>query len=138
MIGCEFGRCLVAQRSVRSELVVVPPPCGDEDTGLGQTRKPVVVQAFVAKSSVKALDERILGGLACLDQLESNAMLISPLIERSAGEFSGRDRRNDAGLCRIIAYGLSQPHCQRQINVGRFYGQARQLAVPLTSKKDLS
>ena len=87
MLGRKFRRSLVTQRTVWPMLVVVPAPGGDQDTSLGQTRKPVVIQALVPEAPVEAFDECILRGFAGLDELELDAMLTSPLVERLAGKF---------------------------------------------------
>lgn len=63
MLGRKLRRGLVIQRTVGSMLVVIPAPGSDQDTGLGQTRKPVVIQTLVPESAIEALDKRILGRL---------------------------------------------------------------------------
>jgi len=47
----------------------------------------MVVQAFIPKPAVEALDERILRRFARLDQLELHAVLVGPLVQCLAGEF---------------------------------------------------
>ena len=75
MLGREFCRGLIVQCAVRPMLVVVSAPNGDQDTCVLQGRKPVVIQALVPDAPVEALDERILRGFTCLDQLELNTVL---------------------------------------------------------------
>src|SRR5574343_462369 len=72
---------------MRPMLVVVSAPSSDQDTSLGQARKPMVVQALISESAVEAFDERILRRFACLDQLELHAVLVGPLVQSLAGEF---------------------------------------------------
>ena len=67
MLGCKFGRGLVIQRTVWPPLVVISAPGSDQDTDLGQTRKPMLIQTLVPESAIEALDERILGRFARLD-----------------------------------------------------------------------
>ena len=67
MLGREFCRGLIVQCAVRSMLIVVPAPGGDQDTSLRQTRKPMVIQALIPEAPVEALDERILRGFPGLD-----------------------------------------------------------------------
>ena len=87
MLGREFCRGLIVQCAVRPMLVVVSAPSSDQDTSLLQTGKPVVIQALIPEAPIEALDERVLSRLAGLDQLELNAMLAGPLVERFAGKF---------------------------------------------------
>src|SRR5574343_1440464 len=68
-------------------LVVVSAPSGDQDTSLGQTRKPMVVKTLIPEPAVEALDERILRRFARLDQLELHTVLVGPLVQCLAGEF---------------------------------------------------
>ena len=68
-------------------LVVVSAPSGDQDTSLGQTRKPMVVKTLIPEPAVEALDERVLRGFARLDQFELHAMLVGPLVQCLAGKF---------------------------------------------------
>lgn len=56
MLGRKFCWCLVIQRTVWPLLVVVPAPGCDQDTGLGQTRKPMVIQTLVPESAIETLD----------------------------------------------------------------------------------
>ena len=87
MLGREFCRGLIVQCAVRSMLIVVPAPGGDQDTSLRQARKPMVIQALVPEAPVEALDERVLRGFARLDQFELHAMLVGPLVQCLAGKF---------------------------------------------------
>jgi hypothetical protein len=52
---------------MRPDLVVVPPPCLDEDLGLGSAAEPLDAQALVAELVVKALVGAILPRLAWID-----------------------------------------------------------------------
>ncbi|SET25504.1 hypothetical protein SAMN05216412_104179 [Nitrosospira multiformis] len=47
----------------------------------------MIVQTLVTKAAIETLDIGILCRLSCLDQFELNAILVSPLIQRLAGEF---------------------------------------------------
>ena len=87
MLGRELCRGLIVQCAMRPILVVVSAPGGNQNTSLRQTRKPVVVQAFIPEAPIEALDECVLGGLPGLYQLELHAMLAGPLIQRLAGKF---------------------------------------------------
>ena len=52
---------------MRTDRVVVVLLSGDDASGIVQIREPVLVQAFGANLVVKALDERVLDGLAGAD-----------------------------------------------------------------------
>ena len=51
----------VAQRAVRSGLVVVPSPDFDLLLRVGQVRKPIRIEALVSELAVEALDLTVLG-----------------------------------------------------------------------------
>ena len=75
MTGGELGRCQVVERAVRTHLVVIATPGGDEDTRLRETGEPLVVEAFVAEAAVEAFDEGVLGRLARLDELQADTIV---------------------------------------------------------------
>src|SRR5512138_802243 len=106
MPGRELCQGLVVQCAVRPMLVVVPAPGCNQDTGLGQRRKPMVVQALIPEPPVEALNERVLGRLPGLDQLELNSMLASPLIQCPAGKLRSLVSPDGLGVatkaCRLI------------------------------------
>ena len=53
-----------------SDSVVVDPPCLDLLLGVGETDKPVLVEALVAKLAVKAFDVRILNRFTGSDETQ--------------------------------------------------------------------
>ena len=73
--------------AVRPDLVVVGSPCGNALAGLLQRLEPVLIEAFIAESAVEALDVRVLGRAAWLDQDVFDAVLLRPCHERPASEF---------------------------------------------------
>lgn len=87
MVGGEQRRWGAATTTVRTNLVVVPPPIGDYLASLGQRCEPVLVEAFIAELAVEALDVAVLHGLAGFDQDVFDAMLLRPGDEGAAGEF---------------------------------------------------
>ncbi len=72
--------------AVRPYLVVVDPPARNLNTRLRQAPEPVLVQAFVAKLAVEALDVGILRGLAWLVEDVAHALGLGPGHEGSARE----------------------------------------------------
>ena len=68
MVGSELGGRDAAAAAVRSDLVVVATPLGDDVAGLSQRREPVLVEALVAELAVEALDVAVLHRATGLDQ----------------------------------------------------------------------
>lgn len=72
---------------MRSLLIVVQAPITDFLPGVSKILEPMFIQTLIAEFSVKALDVTILNRLSRLDQLQLNAMMVSPLIQCSASIF---------------------------------------------------
>lgn len=64
---CKFRRCLIIQRGVRAAFVIILPPVINNFPGMNDIAEPVLIQTFIAKSSVKALNKSVLRWLARLD-----------------------------------------------------------------------
>ena len=86
MIGGKLGRRDASATAVRSDLVVVAAPLGEDVAGLSQRREPVLVEALVPELAVEALDVAVLHGSARLDQQVLDAVLLRPCDEGPAGE----------------------------------------------------
>ena len=108
MQRCELGGSPVIERTVRSLLVVIATPRGDDGTGSVQTLEPVVVQALVAKTSVEAFHKGVLRRLARGNELELHAVAIGPLIQSAAGELrslvGANCLRQAAKLCGLVEH----------------------------------
>jgi len=63
---------------VWSDLVVVISPCLDRCLRIDQAREVILVQAFIAKLSVEALDVGVLNGLPRLDEEKRYPVLVCP------------------------------------------------------------
>src|SRR4051794_32097317 len=61
----ELGGCHAAEAAVRTQIVVVDPPCLDDPVRCSERGEQMLVQALVAQATIKALDEAVLLG-ACL------------------------------------------------------------------------
>jgi len=83
----EVGRCLLVERAVRADVVVVEPPGFDRLARVVERRKPVRVETLKAELPVEALDEGILIRLTWLDETQCDAVLLGPGEERSTREF---------------------------------------------------
>jgi hypothetical protein len=64
---------------VRSDLLVVGSPCGNDLAGLLQRFKPVLVQALITEGAVETLDVGVLGRATRLDQDVFDAVLSARL-----------------------------------------------------------
>src|SRR5512143_3824764 len=73
--------------TVRSRLVVIATPCSDQGSRVLEVDEVVVVEAFVAKFAVEALDVGVLRRFAGGNQFEIDAAAIRPPIQRPACEF---------------------------------------------------
>lgn len=80
------GRSQSPERSVRSVLVVVAPPCFDDGACFGKVAEEVFVQAFVAKPAVEGLDEGVLHRLARRNVMPFNTGGLAPPEDRMAGQ----------------------------------------------------
>ena len=57
-------RCLLTERTVRSEVIVLEAPVFDFLSGIGQSQEPMLVQAFLAESGIEGFGKRIIRGLS--------------------------------------------------------------------------
>ena len=80
-------RYLVADRAVRSDLVVVSTPSLAFLARLVEAEEPAGVQALGAELAVQAFDEGIVGRLARSAEVEGNAAHEGPQIKLLANEF---------------------------------------------------
>ena len=67
-------------------MVVIIAPVGQEAPGVGEPQEPVLIQALVPQLPVEAFDVAVLRRLARLDEVQLDAVLVGPLIQRPADE----------------------------------------------------
>lgn len=79
-------RCLVAQRGVRPDCVVVIAPEGQLAPGVVQAVEDLFVQEFISQAAVEAFDERVLLRLAGINVVPRHLLLVSPFQDRPACE----------------------------------------------------
>src|SRR4249920_1234532 len=72
---------------MRPEMIVVLSPGFDLGARVIERHEPARVEALVAKAAVKRFDERVVGGLARTGEIERDAVLVGPAIERQRYEF---------------------------------------------------
>src|SRR5438046_8451844 len=91
---------LVADRAVRSHLVVVSTPSLAFSACLVEAEEPIGVQALSPKLAVQAFDECVVGRLAGPAEVESDAAHEGPQVELLTDEFrpivepNGLDRKS--------------------------------------------
>src|SRR5215217_587965 len=66
--------------------IVVLPPRLDGVSSIAQANEPMAVETFVAQSSMKALDKRVLHRLARFNEAQLDAPLVGPLIDGLASQ----------------------------------------------------
>lgn len=76
--GCKLGRREAAEADVRAAAVVVGSPRRDLLAGVRHRAEQGLVQAFVAKPAVEALDEGMPDRLAQLDVAPGDARFLAP------------------------------------------------------------
>ena len=86
MLRGERRRGYAPAAAVGPSLVVVDSPLSDGLAGLLQRLKPILVKTLITKRAVEALDVRILGGTAWLDEDVLDVVLLCPCHEGSTGE----------------------------------------------------
>ena len=72
---------------MRSLGVVSPAPLLNGAPGIVERDEGMLVKAFFAQAAVKRFDECVLNGLAGLDELQLDVVVLSPLIKHATGEF---------------------------------------------------
>jgi len=78
---------LIFQAAVRAFCVVVDPPLLVDFAGLTDAGEPVLVQAFFTVSPVETFDIGVLGRFAGVDEIELDAVIIRPSIQRPPAQF---------------------------------------------------
>lgn len=76
-------------------LFVIPSPGRDASADFSRRTEPVLIEAFIPKLAIEGLNEGITRGLAKLDRLQLDVVMVGPRIKRLAGEFTalvGADR----------------------------------------------
>ena len=86
MLLRELSRWYPTQAAVRPDFVVVPAPFSDARSGLWQCLEPLLVQAFVTKLPIEALDIAVLHGASWLNQDMPHTMRCRPCHESATCE----------------------------------------------------
>ena len=73
---------------MRAFCVVIDPPAFDDLARLTDAGEPVLVQAFIPETAIETLDVRILGRFARIDEIQLDAVIIGPSIQRSQSNAS--------------------------------------------------
>ena len=94
---------------MRPDFVVIAPPLLDFASCLIQRSEPLHIQAFVPKLAVETFNIAILHGLARLDEVVPNPMLLHPIQQRFAGEFWSIVRSNRLGIASKVGGLIQHP-----------------------------
>ena len=86
MPGCELSRRHPSNHSVRSHLLVILTPDGDDLAGLCRRCESALVEAFASELAIEALEVGVLPGFAWLDQDVLTASRLQSRHEGSACE----------------------------------------------------
>jgi len=84
-----------------SQLVVVPPELFNLEPRVGDVEKPVRRQTLVAEPAMKALDVRVLDGLARADEHELDAVAVRPDVQRAGDELRTIVHHNASGKAAV-------------------------------------
>lgn len=98
--------------------VVTQPPILDDAPGVGQTTKPVDVEAFVAEPVIEALDVFVLHGLAKIGGIKLHAMTTSLGVERLATLFGPIIHRDPLwGPCQLTISTFHNVQCDDRARI---------------------
>ena len=105
---------------MRPERVVVQPPGFDDQPSFGERLELVLVEALVAKASVKTLDVRVLGWLPRLNVMQANASFARPAEHRHRRQFGAVVHHDRFGIsayaCDRIEYASNAMARKRRIH----------------------
>jgi hypothetical protein len=85
------------------------PPRFHDAAGIGQTEKPVLVDASVAHPPVEDLAVRVLDRPARIDQVQRHVWFVRPPIRHAADEFVAVDQHELHGQWLLTAEALQFP-----------------------------
>ena len=74
----------IAERFVRSKMVVVVPPVFDDQPRVGKRAKLVLVEIFVSKAAVERFNVDVLRRFARVNEVQANSSIARPAGHRDA------------------------------------------------------
>src|SRR6516162_2277753 len=77
-VGCVGGWRDVAERGMRSALIVVSDPAGNRLARMIETEEQALVEKFVAHAAVEALAESVLHRLPRRDEMPDDPVILRP------------------------------------------------------------
>lgn len=87
MVVDELHGCQIPDGTVRPLLIVLSSPGFNHELRFLHRQKPVLVQAFIPKLTVEALNKRVLHRFPRLNEVQMHAVLHRPGIQGRPGEF---------------------------------------------------
>ena len=97
----ELSRGRVAETRMWTDLIVVPPPALDQNSGLLATAKPLQAQALVAKFVVQTLVSHVLPRLTPINV--GGVVGVSQSLQDRPGDELGSDVRTQVAKCAVDA-----------------------------------
>jgi len=97
-VGCVGGRRDVAERGMRSALIVVSDPAGNRLARMIETEEQALVEKFVAHAAVEALAESVLHRLPRRDEMPDDPVILRPAEHGVRRELSSVVRDDHAGF----------------------------------------
>src|SRR5579863_205154 len=134
-------RHVVADRAVRSDLIVVSTPSLAFSPRFVEAQEPVGIAAFGAELAVQAFDESVVGWLAGSAEVERHIVQEGPEVELPADELGTVIETNGLGIANLVhcllkrgddigtAVGLAHVDRRRQPREGVDDGQHADLAT---------
>jgi len=95
---------------VRALRGVIDPPFLDDLVGLADVGEPVLVQAFFAVSPIETFDIGVRGRLAGVDEIQLDAMIIGPSVERAPAQFRAVVDDQDIGITPFSGHAFQHLH----------------------------
>ena len=83
---------------MRALCIVIDPPVFDDLPRFTDAGEPLQVQALFPEAPVETLDVCILGRLAGVDEVELDAFVVGPSLERAAAQFRAIINDQDVGV----------------------------------------
>jgi hypothetical protein len=96
--GSELLRGLILRAAVRALGIVIDPPVFDDLASLTDAGEPMLVQAFFTVSAVETLNVGVLGRLAGVDEIQLDAVISGPSIQRPRAQFRAVINDQDSGV----------------------------------------
>ena len=139
LIVDELDRGFVADRAVRSLLVVVSTPSLAFSARIVEAHEPMRIQAFRPELAVEGFDEGIVGWLAWAGEVERYTTLVRPQVQIARHELGPLSTRIAVGIRtgRPTLSSTSTTSAPRKLNRGSIAGEGRENVSMIVSTRSL-